>query len=52
VFWLAFSTGYGAAVSPWLHPFVPDDKWAQDVEERKLEEANPNSFVVLDTAKL
>jgi hypothetical protein len=28
VYWVAFSTGYGAAVSPWLHPFVPVDKSA------------------------
>lgn len=22
VYWVAFTTGYGAVVSPWLHPFV------------------------------
>ncbi len=25
VYWVAFTTGYGAVVSPWLHPFVPFD---------------------------
>lgn len=24
VYWIAFTTGYGAVVSSWLHPFVLD----------------------------
>lgn len=28
VYWVAFTTGYGAVVSPWLHPFVPCDREA------------------------
>lgn len=25
VYWVAFTTGYGAVVSPWLHPFVQEE---------------------------
>lgn len=38
--WVAFTTGYGAVVSKWLHPFVIDEekspKTALDQEDFKV----------------